>query len=117
YIFTFGNISKNIFYNVLPTYKNVITPYITAFMIGSSKRINHNVIIDFLFQVLNDPDQSKYTFYYNNNDIKFKYEKFIFGVDEYFINKILIKYVIDNKLQYYCYFSFQIYAPIYYSLI
>jgi hypothetical protein len=108
-----GNISKNIYYGYPMFYKDVITPYSISQLTGSYQRMDQDVIINYLDEVLGDEDQGKYTYY---KDPKLKRSGFIYGVDEYFLNKILTEYVIDSKLPYAINISFEIYSPFYYVL-
>jgi len=122
YILKKGNIGKNILFNYNP-YKNILTPYSITCHLISFLRINNKVIIDFINMVNDNTNvNEKYSYYYdimkdlkNLNNKKYN-SKFIFGVDEYFINKTLTEYLIDNRLPIAINFKFEITSIIYYIL-
>jgi hypothetical protein len=123
YLIKIGNISKNIKYKYNP-YKNIITPYCLAQSFVSFLRINYNIIIDFVNNVKKSTEI--YSYYYEmiknsnfNNELMKKYNgttNFIYGIDEYFVNKTLTEYLIDNKLPFAIGMKFEIISPLYYIL-
>jgi len=123
YLIKIGNISKNIKYKYNP-YKNIITPYCVAQSFVSFLRINYNVMIDFVNNV--KKSNEIYSYYYEmiknnnfNNELMKKYNgttNFIYGIDEYFVNKTLTEYLIDNKLPFATGMKFEIISPLYYIL-
>ena len=123
YLIKIGNLSKNVKYKY-KSYKNIITPYCVAQSFVSFLRINYNVIIDFVNNVKKSTEI--YSYYYEmiknsnfNNELMKKYNgttNFIYGIDEYFINKTLTEYLIDNKLPFATGMKFEIISPLYYIL-
>ena len=123
YVLKLGNISKNVKYKYF-SYKNIITPYCIAQSIVSFLKINHNVIIDFINKV--KKSNKIYSYYYemlkdnklsNGSLQKFiKNTNFIYGIDEYFINKTLTDYLIDNKLPFANDIKFEVLSLFYYIL-
>ena len=103
YLIKIGNLSKNILYKYNSLYKNNINIYSFAQNIINIKKIDYNIIINFINKIKNT--NKLYTYYkiYECNktefDIKMNQTKpFIYGIDEYFINNTLTKYLINNKL-------------------
>lgn len=123
YIVKIGNITKNVKYKYFP-YKNILTPYCIAQSFISFLKIDYNVIIDFINKV--KKSNKIYSYYYEmikdnkfNNVLIQKFNKntnFIYGIDEYFINKTLTEYLIDNKLPFANNIKFEILSPFYYIL-
>jgi len=129
YVIKIGNISKNVKYKY-NSYKNIITPYSIAQCFVSFMRINNNVIINFINDV--KYNNTIYSYYYdmiidsnfkNSNYSKEEFLKkfknntnFIYGVDEYFINKTFTEYLIDNKMPFAIDINFGITSLLYYIL-
>ena len=118
-----GNLGKNIRFNYPSLYKDVITIYSIAQSIASLKRLDKQILVDFIKDV--KLTKKYYSYYYeiqkNNidDDLNQKYKNmnsFIYGVDEYFINKILTEYIIDNKIPFAINFFWSINSPLYYIL-
>ena len=102
YMYMSGNLSKNIKFNHDLEYKGYITPYCISSNYISFKRIEHNLIINFFYNFDKNDDIKKivntYGYKINNIDNKIKaYKKYIYGVDEHFLNFYLKQYLIDNK--------------------
>lgn len=127
YILKIGNIGKNVKYNYNLYYKNVINPYSIAQNVASFKRLDYNILINFLKDAkISDKVLS---FYYEfqkktlNNEIiefekKYNYDSsFKFGIDEYFLNKTLTEYLIDNKIPLAVCINWEIFSPVYYILV
>jgi hypothetical protein len=129
YVIKIGNISKSVKYKY-NSYKNIITPYSIAQCFVSFMRINNNVIINFINDV--KYNNTIYSYYYdmiidsnfkNSNYSKEEFLKkfknntnFIYGVDEYFINKTFTEYLIDNKMPFAIDINFGITSLLYYIL-
>lgn len=97
-----GKLSRNMVYKYKTIYKNIINAYVWARCIVNIKKINKNVIINFINKVKYTKKIYSYYKYINIDkneyNIKFiKYKPFVYGIDEYFINKTLIRYLIKNK--------------------
>ena len=123
YLVKIGNISKNVKYKYNP-YKNIITPYSIAQSFVSFLRLKNNVIIDFINNV--KKSNRIYSYYYEmikddifNKELMQKFNKstnFVYGIDEYFVNKTVTEYLIDNKLAFAISTKFEIISPLYYIL-
>jgi hypothetical protein len=103
YLIKIGNLSKNVLYKYKSIYKNNINIYSLAQSIINIKKIDYNIIINFINKIKNT--SKLYTYYkifrYNKTEFDIKMNQtrpFIYGIDEYFINDILTKYLINNKL-------------------
>lgn len=88
------NYSKNL---------KMIIPHISAGLIINTKRISENPFINYLKNI--DSTKEVHSSYSKNTKLlynKFKSDdkKFVFGVDEYFLNNILLSYIDENKLQF-----------------
>lgn len=113
YLIKFGTLNKNIIYNYHFIYKNTITVYAYAKSIINIKKIDYNIIINFINKVvdsikLNEPIKN-YSYHYNRynwgntlaEELEFKInpnKPFVYGVDEYFLNNTLTKYLIKKNL-------------------
>ncbi len=74
-------------------YRNgLFIPYTNADRILNNKRKEKKVLINF---IKDDSNLGKKTYYRKHSTLVNK--KFVFGIDEYFLNKILIDNLIDNK--------------------
>ena len=97
YILKLSDINS-IFDNHNVFYKNILNSYTVASGFVSINKINNNILIEYIKSVKNNVF-SYFSNSNNNNDNKFiGTNNFIYGVDEYFLNNHLIKYIIDNKL-------------------
>ncbi len=124
FLLKIGNLGKNVKYNYPSIYKEVITIYSIAQSIVSFKRIDSKLITNFLTDL--KTTKKYYSYYYqiqkkhiNDEEFEKKYknlQSFIYGIDEYFINKILTEYLIDNKIPFANNFFWNLYSPIYYLL-
>lgn len=114
---------QNLFYN------KHINPYILATEFIFINKFNKKIIYDFFEEVKLNPEKN-YSVYYNNKDRtipknmsenKFiKYDKksnknFIYGIDEYFLNKVLIKNGIDDNIPYANCIKFDIFEFLHYK--
>jgi hypothetical protein len=122
YIFNISVIAKNIKHNFDFLYKERITGYFISPKLIGYKRIDNSVIISYIKNI----DK-----YYENAINVYEYKltspigkskwlnsksKFIYGIDEYFLNSKLMYYLIDNNLPYGFYINFDIIMLIYYFL-
>lgn len=112
YFFKEGPLINNreYFYNLYIKNKESYIGYSNAQLIGSYKRMNKEVILNYLNKLLLNNDNLTYSYFKNNYNINHK--KFIYGVDEYFCNKTLIDYLNDNKIQYCVNLYLYIYSPL-----
>jgi hypothetical protein len=77
--------------------KNII-PHILAGLIVNLKRISPNVLIKYLKDI--DANNKVHSSYAKNEKHISNNKKFIYGVDEYFLNKVLLPYIDENKLEF-----------------
>jgi hypothetical protein len=123
YLLKIGNLGKNVKYNYPSLYKDVITIYSISQSIVSFKRFDSKIITEFITKT--NTTEKYLSYYYEiqkkhlNKELEKKYknvEPYIYGIDEYFINKILTEYMIDNKIPTAINFFWNLYSPIYYLL-
>lgn len=121
YMLLMGNIGKNAYFDYPSCYKGHAIAYTFAHSIVSFQRINKNLLLDFIRSVAKSNDLS-HTYY--TRQLQFgKQNKFhgnvpfIYGVDEYFINKILIEYLIDNQMPHISNIIWNISSSIFYLFI
>lgn len=106
YFLLHGDLNKNIKYNFELLYLDHITPYILSSNIINFKRIDHNLIIDYTKNIKKFTQDifTTYDYYYSICENKQRWleldDKFIYGFDELFINRMLVPYLIDNKKPY-----------------
>ena len=114
YILKTSNIN-NIFDNHDVFYKNILNSYTVASGFVSITKIDYNIIINYIKSAKDNIYSYFYTSNNNNtNDNKFNNtNNFIYGVDEYFLNNNLIKYIIDNKLPFININNFDLFSRIY----
>jgi hypothetical protein len=118
YLLKSGNLSKNI--NFAHDYSGHITPYCFASSFISYKRINPEVLIDFLdsFGDKNIDEILKiYGYKLKGSEIQNKiklYKKFIYGVDENFLNHYLTHYLVKNNIPYAVNFKWALYRIFYF---
>ena len=96
------------------TYKKIKIGYFVAYNMLNIKKINKNILIKYIKNIDNTYIKLPYTIYNNSINYNFssKYEllqnkkslinksgnnKFIYGIDEDFLNNTLKKYLINNK--------------------
>jgi hypothetical protein len=122
YLIKKGNLSQNIQYKGFETVlNNKLNVYSYASHIINIKKINYNIIINYILEVIESKIIYSYftKFKYNNDTFNKKFEltkPFIYGVDEYFINFTLHNYFINNKLPIISIIKFNI-TDTYYYLI
>ncbi len=118
YLLKSGNLSKNI--NFAHDYKGHITPYCFASSFISYKRIDSDVLINFLddFGDKNIEEILKiYGYKLKGSDIQNKiklYKKFIYGVDENFLNHYLTHYLVKNNIPYAVNFTWALFRIFYF---
>jgi hypothetical protein len=128
YIFKSGPLNRSLQFNFDIFYKNKFNPYIYALSFVSIKRINSKILINFLNEVNQSDDKKIYSYHYLSNSLnnlaskesKSKYDshgKFIYGIDEYFLNTSLSNYLIDNKMCYVVNTTWDIFGCLYYILL
>jgi hypothetical protein len=81
----------------------IVIPHISAGLIINTKRISMNPLINYLKNI--DSNKEVHSLYSKNikllyNKFKSNNKKFVFGVDEYFLNNILLPYIDENKLEF-----------------
>ena len=125
YLIKKGNLSQNIQYKDFNTMNNNndnnLNVYSYASHIINIKKIDHSVMIEYIYDVIKSNKVYSYftKFKYNNDTYKKKFEltkPFIYGIDEYFINFTLNNYLLKNKLQIISIIKFNI-TDTYYYLI
>ena len=120
YFIKLGNINKNIYYKYPMNYHDTLSPYAIAQMIASYKKMDHKVIMDYMQMVKENKNGIKFSYYEVNETNKSKFDKeynnFIYGVDEYFINNILITYLVEEKLPFSTNTKYEVYGGIFYWL-
>lgn len=99
---------------------NFTKPYAVAPKVFNVKRINSNVLIKYLLEVKNKSGNYIYSDYdlisqENVHKITDPNTNFIFGVDEYFINNVLLEYLRTNKLCYAARYYYQLSFPLFYK--
>lgn len=118
YLLKSGPLCRSIKYKYDFIYKQKLNPYVFALSYVSVKRINKNVLINYLMTV-NEQNVFSYHTHVNkmSEENNKKYNKsfgaFIYGVDEHFLNDVLTKYLIDNKLCYVVITSWSIHDCLY----
>ena len=100
-------------------FNSINTNYINPFVIGNSvycyKKINYKILLNF-FNLVNSSNnlssnmiyKFKKSKFYSNRINKFKNTKYKYGIDEYFLNMIYIKYLKKNNLSFGCKIKFDI---------
>lgn len=84
-----------------------IIPYIISSKIISVKRLNTQPLIKYILETKNK--NSLNTNYKQNGQSK--YEKYIFGFDEYFLNHDLLKYCIENNKKFMISYRYYFLSP------
>lgn len=86
--------------NIKPPYMNEDKVSIIANCLFSTKKFDHNLIIDYLNTLLNK--KSKLHKLVKEHTTKNLDTVFNYGVDEYFLNHILYPYFKENKIKFWC---------------
>lgn len=117
YMFKSGPLDRSFRYKYNIFYKNKLNTYVWALSFASIKRIDKNVIVDYLANInnLNIEDISYHKSVNEFEESKYSksYKHFIYGIDEHFLNDVLSKYLIDNNLCYIVNTSWTIYGTLY----
>jgi len=97
-----GDINKNLLMKYPMSINDKITPYALAREICSFVPLDRHILSDFIHYAKNDKSSTKMSFYAIKHSNESRYgeqaQKFIYGIDEYFINKILTEKLIKNKI-------------------
>jgi hypothetical protein len=96
-------IDKNLSLDNYAKNLKIVIPHISAGLIINTKRISRNPFINYLKNI--DSNKEVHSSYSKNtkllyNKFKSNNKKFVFGVDEYFLNNILLPYIDENKLEF-----------------
>lgn len=91
---------------------HITTPYALASKIYNIKKINPQVMYDFI-QLVSNSDGIVFSDYEFPKTLATP-TKYIFGVDEYFLNNTLMDYFISNKLCFARRYYYQLVSPLYY---
>jgi hypothetical protein len=117
YIFYMSNISRNIKHNFNYLYKDKIITYFVSPRLINFKRLP-NLLTNYFNNITNYKYNTlscyEYKFYYSKK--KNKDEVFLYGIDEFFLNNNIIKYLIDNRLPYVQFIKFDILTLTYYFI-
>jgi hypothetical protein len=117
YLLKYGNMLRNISCNFKILYKNTLNIYANAQRIINIKKIDNTVIINFINKVF--LNKKIYTYFVFNNTKVYEtkienFRPFVYGIDEYFINNTLTKYLIKNKLGLVINYRYNIFDYIFY---
>ena len=99
------------------TRNNMIIPYILASKFYVNKKISNHILIDF-FEEVRTSKNKLYSDYCLDDKYKKKCKmntKYIFGVDEYFLNYNLLDYLLENKKTISVVYSYNIHAGLFFS--
>ena len=96
-------IDKNLSLDNYAKNLKIVIPHISAGLIINTKRISRDPFINYLKNI--DSNKEVHSSYSKNtkllyNKFKSNNKKFVFGVDEYFLNNILLPYIDENKLEF-----------------
>lgn len=91
---------------------DVTTPYALASKIYGIRKMDNKIILDFIREVVESTNKI-YSDYAQPRELKSP-TKFIFGVDEYFLNNTLIDYFILNHMCFARRYYYQLISPLYY---
>lgn len=111
-------INSRLFHNNLKNkfiYKEqFIVPYVIASKIINFKKMPNKILVDFMNNI--HETKIRYTNYIITKEIESrKCSKYIcFGLDEYFINEIVVKNLLDNKLPILIKYTFHILQPFFF---
>jgi hypothetical protein len=92
---------------------NRVIPYAIAPKGVSLKRLDKNVLTQFIRSV-NKPDRGPLTFYEKTINVGNK--AFIFGADEHFLNRDLIRYLLRENLPFTLKYSYNIISPYFWAV-
>lgn len=111
--FIFNKLNIHFLHNSINYKDNYIYPYIMCGRVYCFKKINHTLLLNY-FKLVNSTDEklSPFKKFMNNKNSMifgkdhlltlFKYKKYIYGIDEYFLNEIYIKHITKNNLSFGC---------------
>lgn len=98
---------NRIYYNIRD---NKLLPYFYAGRFMARNNFDESIITTFLKSV--ESDDSLMTVYKGHKNTSMDYTNFVYGVDEYFTNKILLDYVVREKRGLSIYIEFDILSPL-----
>jgi len=121
YFFEYGNINKNIIYKYQNSMNNYISIYAIALNIGVNNKLPHHIIIDFIKYAKTTNDKLSYYFNWTYDDDEYKrkftgHGNFYYGIDEYFINNTLKKYMYSHNIPCAAEILWQVYSAPYYMI-
>ena len=97
-----------------PKNLQTIIPHILAGLFANLKRISSSILIKYLKEI--DANNKVHSSYAKNEIHKANNKKFIYGVDEYFLNHYLLDYIDQRKLEFCTRISYNITNLIYNKL-
>jgi hypothetical protein len=102
-------ISNWLFINKNNYKNNYIHPYVRGGSTYYYKKINYKILLNF-FNLVNSSNKiySAYSKLEKNKKNLIKNDKYLYGSDEYFLNRIYIKYLKKNNLSFGCKIKFDI---------
>jgi hypothetical protein len=115
YLAIWGRLFHNNIKNKFIHNGKYIVPYVIASKIINFKKIPNKIFVDFLTELYTT--NVKYINYkISKKEEHTKCSKNIcFGVDEYFINNVVIYYLINNKMSILITYSYSIFQPFYFA--
>jgi hypothetical protein len=126
YLAKIGSISRSLVHNCDILYKNTFKVYAMSSSYASLKRINKDVLIDYIkdastntttkFSYQYSMTMSKFSHQKSDNKYKPEHKNFIYGVDEYFLNHALNNYLIDSNIPYAIHTEWSVFSNIYWFL-
>lgn len=122
YLFTYSNISRNIIHNFNYLHNEKITGYFISPRLISFKRLPNSIIINYInnIDIYYKEAIKSYEYLLTSDSGKKTYLKdqgsFIYGIDEYFLNSELTKYIIDNKYPYGIHIKFNLLYNIFFYI-
>jgi len=115
---TYLSISGRLFHvnvkNKFIYHNKFIVPYVISSKIINFKKMPHNIFSDFLTHI--NKTETRYTNYIITKELEAKKcSKYIcFGVDEYFINNIVITYLLEHKMPVLIRYTYHILQPFFF---
>ena len=104
HIFIHNQLNQHTLHNKINYINDYIYPYIICDRVYCYKKINNKLLLNF-FKLVNSSNEI-YSSYKNfkcvQNSELLKYDKYVYGIDEYFVNDIYIKYITNNNLSFGC---------------
>ena len=119
YLVKYGALHKNPLYTTDLLIDNIINPYVIAPKYIIFKQLNKNIFLNFFKEIDSEKNKGKlYTLYKDkiSNKMIENNGKFIYGIDEYFLNINLSNYIINNKIPFAVKYHWVINGNLYYIL-